>query len=357
MHAKTTSCLLLSVLCACAGTRGVAPGPAAPSAAIRDAAPAPREAPVPADALALVPADASLVATVDVVELAASKSFPTWRGWAQEHSCLRSDDLTWLTGQSARIVFAGRSTANQPVDLLVLLQGKYGANDVERALDLLADQDRGATAKPRSHRMHGRFSVTDAGLLSAAQLDEHLLILGSGRWLDASLDLISFEAHPRWLDGSATRALAERIDCQHKTVCAQVQPSGPTAEVVEAELGAVGAPSLGHNVSHAPLALALDAKAGLRLAVAMQLGSAEQADSVVKLVNDWLWQVGVFAHLAGFPDVLDAAKVRAQAEVAQLDFPIGQDDLESIEKRVAGMLQGMDPPQCKAPAKQAGPAP
>jgi hypothetical protein len=357
MHAKTPSCPLLLVLCACAGTHGVAPGPAAPGAAAVNAASAPREAHVPADALELVPADAALVATINVVELAAAKSFPTWRGWVQAHSCLRSDDLAWLTTQSTRIVVAGRSTANQPSDFLVLLQGKYGANDVERALDLLADQERSATAKPRTHRTHGRFSITDAGLLSAAQLDERLLMLGSARWLDASLDLISLEARPRWVDGSATGTLAERIDCQHKTVCARVLPSGPAADVLEQQLGAVGAPSLGRNVSRAPVALALDARAGLRLAVAMQLGSAEQADSVVKLVNDWLWQVGVFAHLAGFPDVLDAAKVRAQAALAQLDFPIGQEDLESIEKRVAGILQGMDPPQCKAPAKQPGPAP
>ncbi len=354
LPAQALRCAALTLLLlACAGTQSAQRAPEHPALAVLAPSVAKVEASVPSDPLQLVPGSALLVANLQISALTQARSFPIWRAWLARYACVDEAELAWVTTHTTRAVLVGRGEPKDP-HWLAILEGHYGAEDVGRALALVGGQ-LGAPAAMGGAQKRGRFSVLGTPQLSAALLDERLLLVGDAPLLDEALDLIAQPAPPRFADDTDFLGLAARVECLQRSVCVLAAPAGGIAAALYRELSGFGMNGLGAALAHGRSAFGLDLRQGVVLGGVAHVRSEKEAQDVVKQLNDWIWQIGVFSRLAGFPDVLDSAKVSADGELALLDVQVSEADLAQLTDRVAKVLESDDPPSCNATAQQPGP--
>ncbi len=336
--------LLGIVLCvwfsiACASTTAVT----APAATAVNAPPPPP--PVPQDALDLVPADAQALADIDLTAFTRAHDFTTWRGWATRFACAPADELDWLLGTTQRAIVA--STGARPkTEGLVILAGKYTAADVPHGLSLLERGKSGVVAAPTASAAipaarsakHGRFDVTTHAALSATQLEGRLLIAGDSALLLRVLDRLDTPASDHFADTEPYRSLRSQLGCAGRAICGALLPGSEGARILKKQLTNVGMKALGESLADVPSGVMLDLREGLTFASASPMHTIDDAHSVEKQINDWLWQLGVFARLAGFPDVLDQIQVHVADTTVQLHLTLLPAALSKLEGRVDDML-------------------
>jgi hypothetical protein len=325
--------MLVSTLgAACASSGANSAGPAHP---VVPAAPTPP--PVPTDPLALVPPDAEAFANIDITAFTQAKDFPTWRAWTERFACISKPEADWLLQNTQRVLVAMRGT-KPTVQGLAILAGKYTDTDVTRALSLVP-RKHAAIMQAGTVTRHGRFSVTTVDALSATQLEGRLLIMGDSAFVDAALNLIDAPPSTRFADTEPFHRLQTRVACEGRALCAVITPNSIATRALKHALSGAGMKALGKDLSNGATGVSLDLHTGLALATASELRDENEARTVEKQINDWLWQLGVFARLAGFPEVLDEIKVhRASDNVIELGLALDADTLTRLEERIGGML-------------------
>ncbi|HEX2676922.1 MAG TPA: hypothetical protein VHM19_09790, partial [Polyangiales bacterium] len=271
---------------------------------------APPVVPVPSDPLALVPPDAQTFFTLDVAAVVKARSFDSWRNAATRYACIPKDDIDWATSSTTRMIFVTRGT-HPKTEVLGVLVGKYTEPDVLRAIRLVqrldAKQDNTGESAQR-----GRFTVTTLGSLSGAQLEGRILLVGSTAMVQSAIDLIEAPPAAPFATTEPFKHLSAQLACDHHSVCAVIAPSSEGTRVLKRLLANVNMAELGKRLVGVASGMSADLESGLAFSTVSEMASADDAAVAQKQLNDWLWQLGVVARFAGFPDVIDEIKVQVE---------------------------------------------
>jgi hypothetical protein len=322
---------LIAVLGACASSS--APAVQSPSAAL---AAKPAVTPVPAEPLELLVANPDAVVVLQVEALRASPVFPRLRPYIERSTCIASADLDWLLQATKRAISASRSTQSGEL-WLALLDGKYAPSDAARVL-AQAVARRGEPAAPAAHEARGRFEVSVQGELAASVLDERVLLLGAADWVRAAIDAVehpatAFAVSPLW------RELGPKVRCGERPVCAFALGHGAAADRLGGALSQLGSRDLARAFTESDSAASLALPSGVDVSLAVQLNSAEVAEAAAAQVKSWLWQASLLTRLAGLPDVLSSAQLRAEGTLFAGELSASADDLAAYEARAAKLLE------------------
>jgi hypothetical protein len=329
-----TVVLLLGAL-ACGSSQSAATHPATPAAAVK----APPPPPVPEDPLALIPSDAALMAQARIDVMKERKAFASLRRAALRYGCIGEADFDWLTAQTQRALVATRGDD----ELLVVLAGQFAEADATRALELI-DRRAGRGGKVGA-KAHGRFQVSERGGLAASVLEGRLLVAGSSGFVASTLDSIEHPPAQRFADSEIYRELGNHVNCMKRPVCGLIARDGPAAKRMQGELGQVGLKNVGRDLAESHASVTLAVGEGMNLTVVALTRSEQAANELAQQTRNWLWQAGLVARLAGFPDVLGGAEVDTEGSFSQAKIRVPDDDLERVEQRLYKLVGDGD---CRA---------
>jgi hypothetical protein len=315
------------LLSACASSQPAATAPVVP--VVRS---------VPTDVLELVVGEPSAWVDARIDQLRASPVYARLRPVLERATCVPAADLDWLTQKATRAVVASRTLPDTgAMQSLVVLSGDFSQADADRLLTA-AVQRSGQPAGPASPpQIVGRFTLTEQAGLAASLLESHLIVLGTTDWVRAALDSVE---HPvASLAGSPLRRdLAGAARCAERSVCMFAAKGSPITQNLQRGLSSAGARSLGRQLSAADAALSLSLPDGLDITFLSRLPSADIAEASVRQAKDLLWQAGLLIRLAGLPDVLNAARVQANANLLQAELSVSAADLAQYEDRLSGLI-------------------
>jgi hypothetical protein len=302
--------------------------------------------PLPDDPVPLVPAGPRMLATAHIEALRASPHFATLESWAGRYLCLQREPLQSLWQHTNTVVLATFDPQGDRggTSGLAFLRGDYGAEDARKAL-LLACTAVGESCESVTEQARGRFAVVSAGTLSAAGLGDHLLALGDGPLVQATLDVADGK-HPSWV---GTDPLMSGLDTQQwlsshgAGLIARLDAR--TAGRISRSLENVGGSELGAGLANgsAALGLRLDKKAHAeaRVLYPRAEAAAQTGDEIRGLVG----QASLVMRLMGLPPLLDRLDVRAKGPLLELSLVLSADDLESLREQLGPLLKG-DPAVC-----------
>jgi hypothetical protein len=338
----------LLALGACASTKAATPaGQTAEAAA--SATPAPPPPPIPQDPLDLVAGDVSMVANARIDVMKDKDAFAAVRRTLTRYGCVSAADFDWLAGQTQRALFLSRGSSDHP-EFEVILAGQFSEPDAARALEILARRV-GTTDGPGS-RAQGRFSISQKGPWSAIVLENRLLIAGHDGFVGSTLDVIDHPPEARYAQSAIYKELGDHINCLDRSLCALISPDGNVAQRMKNELAGVGMKKVGRELASNQSGITLAVGDGIVLSVGAHAQNDDDANALAKDTKDWLWQAGLVARLAGFPDVLGDAEVDTEGSYTNMKIKVGQGDLARLEQRLDQMIGDDAAARC-APATAA----
>lgn len=346
-----TLCLLVFGACACACASSKSATPAAQTAeAAAQAAPAPPPPPIPQDPLELVAGDLSMVAHARVDVMKEKDAFAAVRRTLTRYGCVSAADFDWLAGQTQHAFFLSRGSAEQP-EFAVILAGQFSDPDAGRALEMLGR--RVGTADAPSARTQGRFAIQQRGPWSAIVLENRLMIAGHDGFVGATLDVIDHPPESRFAQSAIFKELGDQMNCMDRSVCALVTADGGVAQRMKGELAGVGMKKVGRELASSQSGVTVAVGDGVVLSVGAHAQSEDDANALAKDTKDWLWQAGLVARLAGFPDVLGDAEVNTTGAYTVLKLKVGEGDLARLEKRLDQMIGDDAAARCASPSAAA----
>ena len=329
--------ILLALCClalgACASSQTATP--AAQHAEATPAPPAPPPPPIPQDPLELVAADVSMLVNARVDVMKDKDAFKAVRRTVTRYGCVSAEDFDWLAGQTERALFLSRGDSAHP-EFAVILTGQFSEPDAARALEVLAR--RVGTADGPASRTQGRFTISQKGPWSAIVLENRLLVAGHDGFVGSTLDVIDHPPEARYAQSEIFRELGEHVHCLDRSVCGLVAPEGGVAQRMKGELAGVGMKKVGRQLASSQSGFTISVGDGVVLNVGAHAKSEDDANALAKDTKDWLWQAGLVARLAGFPDVLGDAEVSVSGTFTDLKIRVGDNDLARLEQRFDQML-------------------
>jgi hypothetical protein len=341
-----TLCLL--ALGACASSKSATP--AVQTAQAAQAAPAPPPPPIPQDPLDLVAGDLSLVAHARVDVMKDKDAFAAVRRTLTRYGCVSAADFDWLAGQTQRAFFLSRGSSEHP-EFAVILAGQFSEPDAGRALEMLGR--RVGTADAPASRTQGRFTIQQKGPWSAIVLENRLMIAGHDGFVASTLDVIDHPPEARYAQSAIFKELGDHMNCLDRSLCALVSPDGNVAQRMKGELAGVGMKKVGRELASSQSGFTLAVGDGVVLTVGAQAQNEDAANSLAKDTKDWLWQAGLVARLAGFPDILGDAEVETAGTYTHLKIKVGQGDLARLEQRLDQMIGDDAAARCASPSAAA----
>jgi hypothetical protein len=325
--------LTLLALGACASSEAATPAVQHAEAAAQAAAPPPP--PIPQDPIELVAGDVSMFANARVDVMKDKDAFAAVRRTLTRYGCVSAADFDWLAGQTQRALFLSRGSSDHP-EFAVILAGQFSDPDAARALEILARRV-GTTDAPSS-RTQGRFNVSQKGTWSAIVLENRLLVAGHDAFVGSTLDVIDHPPDARYAQSAIFKELGDHLGCFDRSLCALVSPDGNVAQRMKGELAGVGMKKVGRELASNQSGFTLAVGDGVVLTVGAHAQNEDDAKELAKDTKDWLWQAGLVARLAGFPDVLGDAEVNTEGTYTNLKIKVGQGDLARLEKRLDQMI-------------------
>lgn len=283
----------------------------------------------------LVSADIALFANARVDVMKSRDAFATVRRAVLRYGCIGEADFDWLVGQTQRAILASRGDAEHP-EFVVILAGQFGEADAGRALEALAR--RTGSGDPLGNRTQGRFNIAQKGPWSAIVLEERLMVAGHDGFVGSTLDMIEHPDAARFAQSPIFAELGGRMECLERSACGLITPDGSVARRMKGELSSVGMKKVGRELAAAQSGVSLALGEGITLSVVAHMQNDAAAESLAKDTKDWLWQAGLVARLAGFPDVLGDAQVDNSGSFTDLKIRVGEQDLARLEKRFDQML-------------------
>jgi hypothetical protein len=330
---RTLLTISLLALGACASSQSATP--AVQHAEAAAAPPAPPPPPIPQDPLDLVAGDVSMLASARIDVMKDKDAFAAVRRSLTRYGCVSAADFDWLAGQTQRAFMVSRGDANQP-EFVVILAGQFSEPDAGRALDLLAR--RVGTTDAATSRTQGRFNISQKGPWSAIVLEDRLLVAGHAGFVGSTLDVIDHPPEARYAQSAIFKELGDHVNCLDRSLCALITPDGSVAQRMKGELAGVGMKKVGRELASGQSGFTVSVGDGVVLNAGAHLQNDEDANSLAKDTKDWLWQAGLVARLAGFPDVLGDAEVKTEGSFTELKIKVGQGDLARLEQRLDQMI-------------------
>ncbi len=282
-----------------------------------------------------MPNDVALFANARVGVMRDKDAFGALRRSVVRYGCITEGDFDWIAGATDRLLLASRGDSERP-EFVAVLVGQYTDTDAARALDLLAR--RAGTQDATGTRKAGRFVVSQKGPWSAVVLENRLLVAGHDGFVGSVIDVIEHPPESRYAQGPMLAELGAKMECLERSVCALITPGGSVARRMRSELAGVGMKKVGRQLSEAQTGLSAAVGEGMNVSVISHLGSEDDANSLAKDTRDWLWQAGLVARLAGFPDVLGDAEVNTDGRFTNLKIKVGEGDLGRLEQRLHQLL-------------------
>jgi hypothetical protein len=197
--------------------------------------------------------------------------------------------------------------------------------------------------------MQGRFNVAQKGPWSAIVLEERMLIAGHDGFVSSTLELIEHPDAPRYSGSPIFVELGGKLDCLERSACGLITPDGSVARRMKGELSSVGMKKVGRELAGAQSGVSMAVGDGVVLRVVAHMPSDAAAESMAKDTKDWLWQAGLVARLAGFPNVLGDAEVDTSGSYADLRIRVSESDLARFEQRFDQMLGDEAAARCRQP--------
>jgi hypothetical protein len=294
----------------------------------------------------LVPADIALFASARVDVMKSRDAFATLRRALLRYGCVSDADFDWLAEKTQRAILANRGDSDHP-EFVVILAGRFEEADVGRALEALGRRTQ--NADPLGSRTQGRFNVAQKGPWSAIALEERLLIAGHDGFVGSVLDSIEHPEAPRYAQSPIFVELGGKMECLERSACGLITPDGSVARRVKGELSGVGMKKVGRELAAAQSGVSLAVGDGVTLSAVAHMQSDEAAETLAKDTKDWLWQAGLVARLAGFPDVLGNAEVNTAGSFTDLKLRVSEKDLARLEQRFDQMLGDEAAAHCRQP--------
>lgn len=330
---RTLLTISLFALGACASSQSATP--AVQHAEAAPATPAPPPPPIPQDPLDLVAGEVSLLATARVDVMKDKDAFAAVRRTLTRYGCVSAADFDWLAEQTQRALLLSRGDSNHQ-EFTVILAGQFSEPDAGRALEMLAR--RVGTADAPTSRTQGRFTISQKGPWSAIVLENRLLVAGHDGVVGSTLDVIDHPPEARYAQSVTFRELGDHMHCLDRSLCALITADGGVAQRMKSELAGVGMKKVGRELASGQSGFTVSVGDGVVLNVGAHLQNDEDANALAKDTKDWLWQAGLVARLAGFPDVLGDAAVDTTGPFTDLKIKVGRDDLARLEKRFDQMI-------------------
>lgn len=295
-------------------------------------------------------ADVSMLVNARVDVMKDKDAFAAVRRTVTRYGCMSAEDFDWLAGQTQRALFLSRGESAHP-EFAVILAGQFSEPDAGRALEILARRV-GTTDAPAS-RTQGRFTIAQKGPWSAIVLENRLLIAGNDGFVGSTLDVIDHPPETRFAQTELFRELGEHAHCVERSLCGLVAAEGGVAQRMKGELAGVGMKKVGRQLASSQSGFTISVGDGVILNVVSHAKSEDDANALAKDTKDWLWQAGLVARLAGFPDILGEAEVSTDASYTELKIRVGENDLARLEQRFDQMLGDDAAARCASPAAAA----
>jgi len=346
---RFTTTLFLLALGACASSKSATPAAQTAEVAAQ-AAPAPPPPPIPQDPLDLVAGDLSMVAHARVDVMKDKDAFAAVRRTLTRYGCVSAQDFDWLAGQTQRALFLSRGSSEHP-EFAVILAGQFSDPDAPRALEMLGR--RVGTGDAPTTRTQGRFTVQQKGPWSAIVLENRFMIAGHDGFVGSTLDVIDHPPEARYAQSAIFKELGDHLGCLDRSLCALVSPDGNVAQRMKGELSSVGMKKVGRQIASSQSGFTVAVGDGVVLAVGAHAQSEDDAKELAKDTKDWLWQAGLVARLAGFPNVLGDAEVDTAGTFTDLKIKVGQGDLARLEQRFDQMIGDDAAARCASPSAAA----
>lgn len=291
--------------------------------------------------------DVALLAHARIDVMRERDAFATLRRSLVRYGCVSEGDFDWLAGQTQRALLASRGSREAP-EFIVLLAGQFGGDDANRALEMLGR--RVGTQDAINARVHGRFNVSQKGPWAAIVLENRMLLAGHSEFVDATLDSVEQPPEARYAQSAIFRELGDHMRCLDRSVCALITPEGGVAQRMKSELAGVGMKKVGRELAGAQSGMSLAVGDGVNLNVGAHFTNDADAEAMAKDTRDWLWQAGLVARLAGFPDVLGDAEVKSEGPYSDLKIRVPEGDLAKLEQRLDQMIGDDARARCSATA-------
>lgn len=272
-------------------------------------------------------------ARVDVMK--DKDAFAAVRRTLTRYGCVSANDFDWLAGQTQRAIFLSRGDSRNP-ELAVILAGQFSDADAGRALEMLGRRV-GTTDAPAT-RTQGRWTVQQKGPWSAIAIEGRLMIAGHDGFVGSTLDVIDHPPEARFAQSALFKELGDHMHCLDRSLCALITPDGNVADRMKDELADVGMKKVGRQLASGQSAVSVSVGDGVVLNVGAHARNDDDANALAKDTKDWLWQAGLVARLAGFPNVLGDAEVTTEGSFTDLKIRVGQNDLARLEQRLDQML-------------------
>jgi hypothetical protein len=345
---RTLLTISLLALGACASSQSATP--AVQHAEVAAATPAPPPPPIPQDPLDLVAGDVSMFASARIDVMKDKDAFAAVRRSLTRYGCVSAADFDWLAEQTQRALLLSRGDANQQ-EFSVILAGQFSEPDAGRVLEMLAR--RTGTTDAVTSRTQGRFAVSQTGPWSASVLENRLLVAGHDGFVGSTLDVIDHPPQARYAQSGIFQELGDHMHCLDRSLCALITPESAVAQRMKGELAGVGMKKVGRELVSGQSGVTVSVGDGVVLNVGAHLQNDEDANTLAKDTKDWLWQAGLVARLAGFPDILGDAQVDTSGSFTDLKIRVGQGDLARLEQRLDQMIGDDATARCAASAAAA----
>lgn len=283
----------------------------------------------------LVAGELSMFANARVDVMRDKDAFAAVRRTLTRYGCVSAADFDWLAGQTQRAIFLSRGSSRDP-ELAVILQGQFSDPDAGRALEMLGRRV-GTTDAPAT-RTQGRWTVQQKGPFSAIVIEGRLLVAGHDGFVGSTLEVIDHPPEARFAQSAIFKELGDHVHCLDRSLCALILPEGNVADRMKSELAGVGMKKVGRELASGQSSVTISVGDGVVLNVGAHAQSDDDANALAKDTKDWLWQAGLVARLAGFPDVLGEAEVTTEGSYTDLKIRVGQNDLARLEQRLDQMI-------------------
>jgi hypothetical protein len=301
---------------------------------------------LPDDPLRLLPSQPHAVFSADIAALRESPLFARAKRFAEQHGCIDDEHARWLTERTQRLV-AARYVQSSPTDptapaagprAVTVLRGQYTAGDAREALTQTLGLT-GTATEPISEQARGRFIVLQAAGMSAVQLDEHLLAIGTQSEVGAVLAIADGEAQnwladpafmrtvdaPQWL-GAHPAALLMRVDDDVERRLSRSLSSLGAGEVTQ-----------GLSGSTAALALTLDGGAA-RGELHVLYPSAEPAGHAAAQLRSLIDQARMLLRFTGLSLGVEGAQVTTEDAQLSVALELAPQELNDLAGQLESML-------------------
>ncbi len=325
---------------ACGGSTSEAKGPASAQVVKVPALPK-----LPEDPARLLPSLPHAVFSADIDGLRASPLFARAKRFAEQRGCIDDEHARWLTERTQRVV-AARYVSSTPTDPtapasgargVAVFRGQYTAGDAREALTQTLGLT-GTATEPISEEARGRFIVLNAAGLSAVQLDEHLLAIGTHSDVSAVLSVADGEAQSWLADPVFMRNVDSTAWLNTRAAALLMHIDDDVERRLTRSLASLGAGDVTRDLSGSSAALSLTLDNGARGELHVLYPSAEAAGHASAQLRSLIDQARMLLRFTGLSVGIENTQVTTENEQLSVALELSAQALDDLAGQLESML-------------------